>query len=74
MSEKNHQNTITKKNSALTRHPALLCFILVLLGSIYSGDTHLLNFRGLFGFLFVLFVNVFKPQGRVISLNIILLI
>lgn len=49
---------------ALPKHPALLCFILALVGSVYSGDVYLPNFNLKKKKMFL------KPQGIVISLNI----
>lgn len=39
------KKTTTKESSALARHPAMLCSILALVGPVYSGDGHLLNFK-----------------------------
>lgn len=66
--KKTAKKTTTNKSSALARHPALLCFILTLVESVYSGHIHLLNFK-----FKKKREKVLKPQGRVINLNIIFL-
>jgi len=65
MSKKSTRRLLQRR--VLHWHPALLCFTLALLGSVYSGDVHLLNF-GLKN------KKVLNPQGRVTTLNIILII
>lgn len=42
-SEKNHRKDYYKEEFCIGK--ALLCFLLTLVGSVYSGDVHLLNFK-----------------------------